>query len=260
MNFSKHQPDNIAALFVKSIMVFEQHETSGGTILPFFADGYPGLLFHITPNGQWVQPRNKKMPAAYLYGQTLAPIELHMEGAYKIIIFQLYPFVLHNFFDVRTRDLNDNCYELQNMEHWQKVEEQLLVNTGTEEQIAIIMAFLHGLFLSKKQQLDYVVKEALQMILDSKAKMAVSELSNRLHITPRTLERRFLKEVGIPAKDFIQITRFQQSLAQLTVKDYSKLSDIVYTNGFADQSHFIRVFKAFTGKTPTRFIKTAMMV
>jgi AraC-like DNA-binding protein len=59
--------------------------------------------------------------------------------------------------------------------------------------------------------------------------------------------------VGVTAKQFAKIIQFQQSLEQITVKDYSKLTDIVYANGFADQSHFIKVFKAFTGKTPLAF-------
>jgi len=59
--------------------------------------------------------------------------------------------------------------------------------------------------------------------------------------------------VGVTAKQFAKIIQFQQSLEQITVKDYSKLTDIVYANGFADHSHFIKVFKAFTGKTPLAF-------
>ena len=51
-------------------------------------------------------------------------------------------------------------------------------------------------------------------------------------------------------KHFSKIIQFQVSLNQLQANDYSKLSDIVYDNGFADQSHFIRVIKAYTGKTP----------
>jgi len=75
-----------------------------------------------------------------------------------------------------------------------------------------------------------------------------------LHLNERTFERRFVAAVGISAKQFSRIIQFQQSLEQLTVKDYTKLSDIVYSNGFADQSHFIRVFKAFTGKSPKKFV------
>jgi len=51
------------------------------------------------------------------------------------------------------------------------------------------------------------------------------------------------------------IIQFQNSLTQLTIKDYTILTDVVYNNGYADQSHFIRVFKSFTGKTPKNFAK-----
>ncbi|WP_373564673.1 helix-turn-helix domain-containing protein [Sphingobacterium sp. E70] len=74
-----------------------------------------------------------------------------------------------------------------------------------------------------------------------------------MHI--RTLERRFLRETGISAKQFAKIVQFQSSLTQLTTNDFREISEIVYTNGFSDQSHFIRVFKAFTGVTPHTFGK-----
>jgi hypothetical protein len=56
------------------------------------------------------------MPALFLYGQTIQPIELVMSGAYKIILFQLYPFVLKSFFNVVPKDLNDNCYDLEQLD------------------------------------------------------------------------------------------------------------------------------------------------
>ena len=256
MNFIKQKPDQIDAIFVKNIFISEHDETVGKTVLPFFADGYPGLLFHITPGGQWVQPQNKKMPTSYLYGQTLHPVELHIDGAYKIIIFQLYPFVLRSFFGINVSDLNNKCFDLLSLTSWADIEPLLFATHDTKQQIRILMSYLRELFASKKEQLDSIVMEALQIILNSKAQIAVAELSNRLHVTLRTFERRFLKEVGISAKDFMQITRFQQSLEQLTEKDYTTLSDIVYANGYSDQSHFIRVVKAFTGKTPKCFVQT----
>lgn len=255
MQSASYHLDPTASLFVKQVMVFQQEDTAGATVLPFFADGYPGLLFHITPGGQRVLPQNKEMPVTYLHGQTLHPIELHMKGAYKIIVIRLFPFVLRSLFNINARDLNNNCYDLQNIPGWVRIEQELLDTDDTERQAAIIISFLKTIFISKKEQLDNTIVEALQIIFHSKAQITVADLCSKLHITPRTFERRFLKEVGISAKDFIQITRFQQSLEQLTGKDYSKLSDIVYANGFSDQSHFIRVFKAFTGKTPKHFAR-----
>ncbi|MEJ7767379.1 MAG: DUF6597 domain-containing transcriptional factor [Chitinophagaceae bacterium] len=68
------------------------------TRLPFFVDGYPGLMFQQTDNGLHVKPDNKLIPALFLYGQTIRSIPLEIEGAYQIIIFQLYPFVLKSLF------------------------------------------------------------------------------------------------------------------------------------------------------------------
>jgi len=110
MNFKTVNPDKSLSLFVKSIMVFEEAEPNLKTVLPFFADGYPGLMLQDTENGLFVNPYNKKMPFLFLYGQTIKPIELVINGAYKLIIFQLYPFVLKSFFNVSAKDINDGCY------------------------------------------------------------------------------------------------------------------------------------------------------
>lgn len=255
MNATRYNLSPTTSLFVKDVLVFEKTIDTGNTILPFFADGYPGLIFQITPQGQWVQPQNKQMPTTYLYGQTLHPIELHMQGAYMVIGIQLYPFVLNSFFGLNSTDLNNACYDLNNLFGWQQIEVKLMNATDTAEQVDILMGFLEGMFQAKKEQLDFSVKDAIQMILDSKAQITVAGVATNLHITARTLERRFLKETGISAKQFIQITRFQQSMEQMAGGGYTNLTDVVYNNGYADQSHFIRVFKAFTGTTPGRFGK-----
>lgn len=109
------------------------------------------------------------------------------------------------------------------------------------------------LFKNKQEQLDLTIALAIQKIINKKGKLLIRDLYDELHLTERTFERRFFNSVGITAKQFSKIIQFQQSLEQLLVKDYTKLTDVVYANGFADQSHFIKVFKAFTGKTPFAF-------
>jgi AraC-like DNA-binding protein len=74
-------------------------------------------------------------------------------------------------------------------------------------------------------------------------------------LSERTLERRFKQSIGISAKLFSRICRFQESLNQLRKNKYDKLSDIAYENGYADQSHFIRSFKEFTGVSPFDYRK-----
>jgi hypothetical protein len=104
------QPADAITLLVKDIMVLED-DAAGKTILPFFADGCPGIMFQQTENGLYVSPHDKSMPLLFLYGQTIQPVELIIEGSYSLIGFQLYPFVLSSFFDLNAKDLNDDCYD-----------------------------------------------------------------------------------------------------------------------------------------------------
>jgi AraC-like DNA-binding protein len=253
MNFKKINPDKSIALFVKSILVFEENETDLKTALPFFADGYPGIVFHETENGLVIKPYNKQMPLFFLYGQTIQPIELLMQGTYKLIIFQFYPFVLKSFFNITAKDINDDCYDLQQVENGSNTIEKLQNKSNMDERIKIISQFLMALFKTKTETLDLQIRQAIQVIIDNKGKSVIGEISKKINMNERTFERRFLKEVGILPKQFSQIIQFQESLQQLTLKEYVKLTDLVYENGYADQSHFIRVFKAFTGKTPLAF-------
>jgi AraC-like DNA-binding protein len=255
MEFENIISDKSVSLFVKNILVFEEYENNPKTILPFFADGYPGLIFQETQNGLLVNPHQKKMPVLFLYGQTIRPIELVMEGNYKLIIFQLYPFVLKSFFNVDPKSINDNCYDLTQLGD-NKVNaliQGLKTESILKNRINLLSDFLYARFQAKKQLIDFKIRQSLQLILDNKGQLSIGKVCEDLKLNERTFERRFVNEVGISPKKFSQIIQFKHTLEQLTVKDYTKLTDVVYTNGFADQSHFIKVFKAFTGKTPRKF-------
>lgn len=249
-------PDQSIALFVKNIMVFE-NKSNVETIIPFFADGYPGLLFHQTETGLTIQPHGKKMPIIFLYGQTIKPITIDVNGPFKIIIFQFYPFVLRAFWEINPEDINDNCYDLNNRPETKLNEliTEILSSPTIQEKVIIISKFLTSYFEQKRNKLDFSIKGVIQFIIDKKGTVPIKEIAKKEKLHIRTLERRFLKETGISAKQFAKIVQFQSSLTQLTTNDFREISEIVYTNGFSDQSHFIRVFKAFTGVTPHTFGK-----
>jgi len=254
MNFQNILPDQSVSLFVKNIWVFESEERAINTSLPFFADGFPGLLFQQTENGLVVKPHDKKMPEIFLYGQTINPIVLEISGTYLLIIFQLYPFVLRTFFELLPQSINDNCYYLDNTNGAiSKLNQELISCKTIPEKIAVISDLLLHYFDTKKQNLDLEIRKAIVTIMTTKGQENIRTIAEKLNLNLRTFERRFLKETGLTPKQFAKIIQFQASLEQLSVKDYTKLTDIVYENGFSDQSHFIKVFKAFTGKTPKHF-------
>jgi AraC-like DNA-binding protein len=238
-------------LYIRQIVEISDEAAIGETRLPFFADGLAGMMLQETELGLIVTPHNKRMPALFLYGQTIQPIELHMHGPYRLIVFELFPFVLKSFFGVDARTLNDNCYDLGALTSAQGL--KFKTATSTEAKIKLLTDFLREQFLESQQHLDMEVRQAMGIVLKRKGQINISELCEQMHLTERTLERRFINAVGISMKQFARITQFQGSLDQLKTKEYDKLTDVVYENGFADQSHFIRVFKEYTGTTPRKF-------
>jgi len=41
----------------------------------------------------------------------------------------------------------------------------------------------------------------------------------------------------------------------MNLEQYTNLTDLAYENGYYDQAHFIKDFKAFTGMSPKQFFK-----
>lgn len=256
MDYKEIQPHDNISLFVRSIMLFEGTAYKK-TVLTFFADGYPGLLFFESDKGLKVHPHDKQMPEFFIYGQTLEPLELVFETSYKMIVFQFYPFILRSFFNVDPKTINDNCYNLLELGD-ATIDATMagLKNTASiEEWVNLITQYLISVFIQKQERLDAKIKEALLIITENRGQISMTDVCDKIQVNKRTFERRFAAETGLLPKQFAKIIQFQSSLEQLTENDYDKLTDIVYENGFSDQSHFIKVFKAYTGKTPKAFSK-----
>lgn len=63
--------------------------------------------------------------------------------------------------------------------------------------------------------------------------------------------------VGANPKEYARITRFQKVLSFLQHSpETMSQAQIAYQCGYADQSHFIREFKLFSGHTPLALLKT----
>ncbi|MEQ8275436.1 MAG: AraC family transcriptional regulator [Deltaproteobacteria bacterium] len=65
----------------------------------------------------------------------------------------------------------------------------------------------------------------------------------------------FKRYVGLTPKSFQRVLRFNDVLAQMKERRTMSWADIAYRCGYADQSHFIREFKKFSGFNPTGFIE-----
>jgi AraC-like DNA-binding protein len=243
--------------FVKEVMTFEGGEESAKTYLPFFADGFPGLVYQKTANGLKINPHKKLMSELFVYGQTLKPVEFDIPGKYQIIVCQLYPFALKRLFGIEPTSITDNCYDLTTYKNFQVVDvlKKLSSDTDIFHKVNTLSEFIDELTDAGKLLFDPPILKAIEIILNANGQLNLANMAPKLNLTKRTFERRFFSETGLLPKQFAKIIQFQNSLRQLAASDYNRLTDVVYQNGYADQSHFIRVFKSFTGKTPGQFTR-----
>jgi AraC-like DNA-binding protein len=80
----------------------------------------------------------------------------------------------------------------------------------------------------------------------------VHKLADLVGTSVRTLERTFLAEVGLSPKRFIRLVRFQNTIGRVRNQNYRTLAELASDCGYADQPHFIREIKQFTGSLPSR--------
>lgn len=242
--------------YINCIMIQDNKDDKTHTNMPFYADGYPGIMFQQSKKGFYILPHHKKLSELFLFGQTIAPISLDVKGSYECIIFQLYPFASKYLLGIDPKKLNDDCYDLLNLTHLDisSVHEQLKKADRYEVKVDIITALMRELITYHAIPPNDKIQLAISIIIEHKGQIAIKKVLDQLHITERTLERHFKAEIGLSPKQFAKIIQFQCSLSQLNQTNYDKLVEVGYDSGFTDQSHFIKSFKKYTGQTPSYYL------
>jgi AraC-like DNA-binding protein len=117
-------------------------------------------------------------------------------------------------------------------------------------------------FLVEKKQKKNVpewakeLKEIIQDQIDTNLTLSLKEISESLNVHPSYLSREFSKYFdNLSFGDYIRKLRIEKSIELLKDPKYS-LAEISYLTGFSDQSHFNRIFKMHTGKSPSFYRKT----
>ena len=108
---------------------------------------------------------------------------------------------------------------------------------------------------AQKKTPDWVkeIKQIIQDQIDSN--LNLTEISRSLDINPSYLSREFSKHFGnLSFGEYIRKLRIEKAIALMEQNQYT-LTEIAYLTGFSDQSHFTRIFKQHTGKSPFAYKK-----
>lgn len=237
------------------VQAFWHAEGTGALTLGAIADGCPGMVFHQTDRGLLWGDQKKKLSSLFLYGQTTRLGKMQTGGAFRMTGVMFYPHVMKILFGFNASEVTDDCVDLLLLSG-NEGKELVMKMEDTNNKPALyqlIANYLSNIIYKKEITHDTVIQNAVIQLMQSNGDVSLKQLQESLYVTERTFERRFEQYVGISAKLFARVCRFQASLQQLRTGQYEKLSDIAFNNGYADQSHFIRAFKQFSGYSPVAF-------
>lgn len=259
MEFHQHKPSGQLADHIVSIDYFsgytpEEHSIqrvvpTGTTFLIFELDGY---LRH-TYDNETLQP-NADYINAWYSGQhrNYISISAHQKSSMFVIQFNAtgaYPF-LHLHMEAFTEKVTqaedifgENIVQLRH---------DIIAASTHEEKFQVAEQWLNARFDNK-----LVAYDELSKVVNSLQKEPASNLNNIIEDYPYTQKHlidTFKKHIGHTPKYYQRILRFHDILGRIQNKETIQWSDIAYTCGFSDQSHFIKEFKHFSGFNPEEFI------
>lgn len=244
--------------YVKDILVF--------TPLPFmsihapqlhhFPNGYPGIYIQQQDNSLQLQVRSKlfSLPRLFLYGQNTFPKKSIFKIRHKLIILHLHPESLKLLFKVNPSRWIDEYIDLVKLNDpiTEAFYNRFYSHVNLNDQLTIIA---HLIEQKAKDASPVKYGKSLLNLIEQQPSLTVSELSKKLCTTPRTLQRVFKSQLGLPPSTYLQIVQFQKALKALHTQPAKPLSQVAYENDYADQSHFNRVFKKYTNITPAAFLR-----
>ena len=257
MKYQKYIPIKPLQEYVRYFGVCEyDYEDNLPKAFNVIVDGYPGLIYREMTNPYFnIDGRQHILPQLYLHGVSSKPSLHSTTGSFKNIVVNLQPTALKALFNVEARDLSGQYIDFDLLDN--SLSERLVNSKSNEAKIKILSDYLLQKVNNNPSHQMNTLTHAISIIKNQGRAITLKELQSTLNITERSLERLFQSYIGISPVLYARIARFQSSLNLLRSGQFNLHTDIAYQNGYADQSHYIREFKAFTGVSPHVYFRFA---
>jgi len=212
------------------------------------ADGEPGIIYQDIPGSVSINGFSE-LPSLMIYGQKTRWATTIANPPYNNIGIVLKPYALKMLFGINAAELTDSALPLSEIVDCKELGVQL-ASGSLSTQLNALVQFLYNLKTKPTLSLNRT-KEALLLYDQGHELQAIQR---DLKVSERTLERNFKEELGVPPMLYKRIHRFNKAMNLLHQMHFENLTSLAYHIGYADQSHFIRDFKAFAGVTPREYL------
>ncbi|MEJ7685136.1 MAG: helix-turn-helix domain-containing protein [Segetibacter sp.] len=222
--------------------------------IPFrlMADGFPSLLFQYKNQFKDSTTLTYSFPGCLLLGHTYNLRNLVIDGPFGVFGVALFPYTPSLLYQLPGSIFANNIISAEDLfKHEDSyLEERVALAKSNEDRIQILTVYLVEKLCKCNSRTDVLIQDMVQHIIQTKGVLPIETLILHASISRRQFERRFIHHVGMSPKLFSRIIRFQNTLRYPPNANIRNLTSLAFAHGYADQAHFIREFKEFSGINP----------
>mgnify|MGYP001205394094 CR=1 FL=1 len=271
MSYVEFRPAPALAHLIKCVWVFEAEPSQAfGRPERIVPDGNPELVVHfghpfgvLTPAGV-VTPQ----PRAFLMGQMTKPVSLDSsQGAAGVAGVRFHPGSARTALGAPMDEISDSSLKVEDFDPG--AAERLVDEIASAPTAAARAWSLQRYVAARAKRTahfqDDAVNDWVARIAQARGVLSIADLADDSGLSIRQLERRFLKQIGVPPRQFVNVVRFRRVFDLLTTGSRQDWARLALEAGYFDQSHLIRDFHRFIGCSPSQFVSqmrglTAVMI
>ncbi|RCX09368.1 AraC family transcriptional regulator [Anaerobacterium chartisolvens] len=194
---------------------------------------------------------------AELWGASLTPVLLGMEpnSYHVLLIIQLSPYGLYQITRQSQAEFAGKRLSLADIDNelFNSLYQAFIMSKTTIELLNTCEKILYRRM--EKSLISDALLLATTVIFDSHGQVQVKEVARQSGYSERQLNRLFLTQIGTNIKNYARLTRFNYVLKHIQ-KSPCFFAALSQQAGYFDQAHFDKDFKAISGVTPQKYLKS----
>ncbi len=252
MKIEVHRPCERLRPFIRYYWILNANENLDVLTFPI---GCPQLIFH--RRSRFYIPELASEQARFsISGQVNFPARIQSCGEIETIVVVFYPHAIGSMFDIPVSTFYNqeiDGYSLGDKRLNILADEVRNAENSIEAINLIERHLLYRLAESGIYNFKRVGHSLKHLFLNNAT--SVGNMAQLACLSRKQFERIFFNAVGMKPKEYSSVARFQKSLWLMQNGNHD-FADVAYSCGYADQSHFIRECRRFSGATPAELLKT----
>lgn len=245
-----HKSHTGLSKYIKSVMVLEN--VTGHDAWPVLPVGVSALVC-LSGKGH---DGCKSIVNLWISGNLASMKAFPSCASFTVIAYLFQPFMSGVLFGIPIRRLKDSQVVLQDWNSGKAVQLQKEIENVEDgsRRMEVLDEFVRGQ-IQKHERSCEIIRISTDRMMCDPGKGVLSDIRKELGVTERCLQRLFNKYVGVTPNKFRRICQFHSSFQQVKSRQFASFTEVACRQGYADQSHFIRAFRKFTGRNPKAYMR-----